>query len=43
VWSEHRERVVEWRERVEAMRAPRRARAFDAYWKVQSWRDGVPA
>ncbi len=43
LWREHRERVVDWTERVNRVRAPRMPRAFDAWWKIQSRRDGVPA
>ncbi len=43
VWREHREHVLDWAGRVLRERSPRRPRAFDAWWRVQSWRDGVPA
>lgn len=43
LWREHRERVVDWADHVVRQRAPLRPRAFDAWWRVQSWRDGVPA
>ena len=42
-WDEHRERVLEWTERVRSLRAPARPRVFDAWWRLQSWRDGLPA
>jgi len=41
VWQEHRERVVEWAERVARMGRHRLPRPFDAWWRLQSWRDGV--
>lgn len=45
VWREHRERVAVWTDRVARMptRALSRLRVFDAWWKLQSRRDGVPA
>ncbi len=44
VWQEHRERVVDWTEAVLRRPAPRLVpRAFDAWWRLQSWRDGVTA
>ena len=43
LWREHRERVVDWTARVLRTRSPRRPRAFDAWWRMQSRRDGVPA
>jgi hypothetical protein len=42
VWREHRERTNEWRARASRVVAKRRAWPFDLYWKVQSFRDGVP-
>ncbi len=42
MWREHRERVLAWTELAGRVPRPRRARAFDAWWRVQSWRDGVP-
>ena len=41
-WSEHRERVVEWTERVSTLASSHRPRAWDAWWRLQSRRDGVP-
>jgi secernin len=47
-WREHRERVADWTARAASVRARVRARAtprslaFDAWWKFQSRRDGVP-
>ena len=41
LWREHREAVLSWAARASAIRATRRARPFDLYWKVQSFRDGV--
>ena len=41
IWSEHRERVVEWAGRM-AKTDRLRPRLFDAWWKMQSRRDGVP-
>lgn len=44
VWEEHRERVVGWTDIVLRQPAPRLVpRAFDAWWRLQSWRDGVTA
>jgi dipeptidase len=45
VWREHRERALEWTDRAMGVRsrALSRPRAFDAWWKLQSRRDGVPA
>ena len=43
LWREHRERVVDWTAAVGRRPPPRRPRAFDAFWRLQSWRDGVPA
>jgi dipeptidase len=44
VWQEHRERVVDWTDAVLRRPAPRLVpRAFDAWWRLQSWRDGVTA
>jgi len=42
-WSEHRARVALWAERAARVKAPRRPRAFDLWWTLQSKRDGVPA
>ena len=42
VWQEHRERVVDWTDAAVHQPVPRRVpRAFDAWWRLQSWRDGV--
>jgi dipeptidase len=43
IWSEHRERVVEWNARASASAPVRASRVFDAWWRIQSRRDGVPA
>lgn len=40
VWREHEQATIEWRARAEREPAPR-ASAFDLYWRLQSWRDGV--
>lgn len=42
VWREHRERVVDWTERVARVPVRHLPRAFDVWWKIQSRRDGVP-
>lgn len=41
IWREHHARVLEWRARAERVAPRRRAGAFDAYWRIQSWRDGM--
>lgn len=43
LWREHRERVVDWTARAERVRPSRRARPFDLYWRLQSFRDGLAA
>ena len=43
VWSAHRERVLAWTARVSSLPSRVLPRAFDAWWKLQSRRDGVPA
>ena len=43
IWQEHRERVVAWTDRVSKTQTRRIPRAFDAWWRMQSRRDGVPA
>lgn len=43
VWNEHRESVVAWAERAARLPASKRARAFDAWWSLQSRRDHIPA
>jgi len=47
LWREHRGRIVEWAERADSVRVRTartpRTRAFDAWWKLQSRRDRVPA
>lgn len=43
LWREHRELAGDWAERASPSRPPRRPRAFDAWWRMQSRRDGVPA
>jgi dipeptidase len=40
-WTEHREAIPAWTDRASRV-PPKRARAFDAWWRMQSWRDGVP-
>lgn len=43
VWAEHREAVLAWADEAARVRPTRRAALFDAYWRVQSLRDGLPA
>lgn len=46
IWEEHRERVLAWTAAAASVRRARRmrgGRSFDTWWRVQSWRDGVPA
>lgn len=42
VWRAHREAVTGWAARAGAVPPTRRARPFDLFWRVQSFRDGVP-
>lgn len=41
IWREHRERVRDWTSRAVAAPTSRRPSAFDLYWRLQSFRDGV--
>jgi secernin len=41
-WAEHREAALEWADDAARTRPTRRAWLFDAYWRVQSLRDGLP-
>jgi hypothetical protein len=43
-WREHSERAIDWTRRaarVPANTATHHARAFHAWWRLQSWRDGL--
>lgn len=42
VWRAHREATSDWARRALATPPRRRARPFDLFWRVQSFRDGVP-
>lgn len=42
IWAEHRESVRLWTERAADVAPTRGPRAFDLFWRAQSFRDGVP-
>jgi hypothetical protein len=42
IWCAHREAIGAWTEQASRVTPTRRARPFDLFWRVQSFRDGIP-